>query len=72
MASGEPLAVGFSDLRGFSSYTAKRGDEAALEVARALTRLVEEQVAEHGGRLLKTYGDGVMTSFEDAESAMAC
>jgi len=72
VASGEPLAVGFSDLRGFSSFTAQRGDEAALEVARVLQRLVEEQVAQNGGRLLKTYGDGVMTSFGDAESAIAC
>lgn len=68
----EPLAVGFSDLRGFSRYTAKRGDEAALRVAQAFTHLVEEQVARNGGRLLKTYGDGVMTSFDDPGRAVAC
>ncbi len=72
MPGDRPLAIGFSDLRGFSKYTAERGDEAALQVARTFTGLVEEQVSRHHGRLLKTYGDGVMTSFEDAESAVAC
>lgn len=72
MADRQPLAIAFSDLRGFTTYTAERGDEEALRIARAFTDLVEEQLARQQGRLLKTYGDGVMTSFDDAESAVLC
>jgi class 3 adenylate cyclase len=66
------LAIGFSDLRGFTSYTAERGDREALRIARDFAGLVEAQIVEHGGKLLKTYGDGVMTTFEDAGAAAQC
>ena len=70
MASEHPLAIQFSDLRGFTSFTAQRGDQEAFRVAQDFVGLVEEQVGEHGGRMLKTYGDGVMTSFADAAGAL--
>jgi len=66
----EPLAVLFGDLRGFTSLTAQKGDEAAYRIARAFTELVGEQVERVGGRVMKSYGDGVMTSFEDPEAAV--
>jgi class 3 adenylate cyclase len=72
VTDNQPLAIGFSDLREFSSYTAERGDEEALRIARDFTSLVEESLKEHGGRMLKTYGDGVMTSFDAAERAVLC
>jgi len=65
-----PLAIGFSDLRGFTSYTAKRGDRQAYGVARSFIELAERHVTEQGGAVLKTYGDGVMTSFEAPEGAV--
>ncbi len=70
--SERPIAVQFSDLRGFSSFTAAHGDEKAFKIAREFVDLVGTKVNEHGGELLKTYGDGVMTSFEDAEQAVRC
>ena len=70
MSSKQPLAIQFSDLRGFTSFTAQRGDQEAYRVAQDFVGLVEEQVHQYGGRLLKTYGDGVMTSFEDARQAL--
>ena len=66
------IAVQFSDLRGFSSFTAEHGDEKAFRIARDFVDLVGTKVNEHGGTLLKTYGDGVMTSFDDAEQAVQC
>lgn len=72
MTQEQPLAVGFSDLRGFTSYTAERGDHEAFQLVQTFTELVARQVDQHGGRLLKTYGDGVMMSFEDVEEALAC
>ena len=70
MSNEQPLAIQFSDLRGFTSFTAQRGDQEAYRVVRDFVGLVEEQVDQFGGRLLKTYGDGVMTSFEDAGQAL--
>jgi class 3 adenylate cyclase len=70
--SEEPLAIQFSDLRGFTALTAERGDEEAFRLARAFVDLVESRVSGRGGRVLKTYGDGVMTSFEDAAEAVEC
>ena len=72
MSSDQPIAVQFSDLRGFSSYTAQHGDEKAFQIARQFIDLVGAKVEQHDGRVLKTYGDGVMTSFEDPELAVRC
>ncbi len=72
MLSERPIAVQFSDLRGFSSFTAQHGDRTAFEIAQRFMDLVGSKVEEHQGRLLKTYGDGVMTSFDDPETAVRC
>ena len=72
MSSNEPVAIQFSDLRGFSSFTAQHGDEKAFQIARQFMDLVGAKVEQHGGRLLKTYGDGVMTSFDDPCQAIRC
>jgi len=72
MSQERDLAVGFSDLRGFTSYTAERGDQQAFRVAQTFAGLVAEQVDRHGGRVLKTYGDGIMTSFDEVGSALHC
>ncbi len=70
VANEQPLAIGFGDLRGFTSYTAERGDREALRVAERFASVVRAELEEHGGRLLKTYGDGVMMSFDDSSSAV--
>ena len=68
----QPLAIGFSDLRGFSRFTAERGDRDAFRLASRFVDLVERQASEAGGSLLKTYGDGVMTSHTSADGALRC
>jgi len=72
MSSDQPIAIQFSDLRGFSSFTAQHGDEKAFQIVRQFVDLVGSSVEQHGGRLLKTYGDGVMTSFNDPSQAVRC
>ena len=72
MPSDEPLAIQFSDLREFTALTEERGDEEAFRLVRAFIDLVESRVSGRGGRVLKTYGDGVMTSFEGAAEAVEC
>lgn len=72
MSSEQPIAIQFSDLRGFSSFTAQHGDEKAFQIVRQFVELVGASVVQHSGRLLKTYGDGVMTSFDDPSQAIRC
>ncbi|MEW5825649.1 MAG: adenylate/guanylate cyclase domain-containing protein [Candidatus Bipolaricaulota bacterium] len=63
-------AVAFGDLRGFTSYTAARGDRAALRVAEAFADFVRAELPPYDGRLVKTFGDGVMVAFPSAEGAV--
>ncbi len=70
MADEQTLAIGFGDLRGFTTYTAERGDQEALRVAERFASVVRDELQRHGGRLLKTYGDGVMMSFDDPAGAV--
>ncbi len=66
----ETLAILFSDIRGFTSYTAEKGDEEAYGLARTFLELVEQQVSRHNGYVIKTYGDGAMTSFPEITQAL--
>jgi adenylate cyclase len=57
------LAILFTDLAGFSAWALKAGDAAALELLRDVGTSVETTIAEHGGRIVKRLGDGVMATF---------
>lgn len=70
MAEHGPLAILFSDIRDFTEFTAERGDTAAYQVARTFLGLVESHVTQQNGTVVKTYGDGVMTAFDDCGSAL--
>lgn len=62
--AGEEIAVMFSDIRGFSTYTAEKGDRAAYRLSQLHTTLLKDRIEEHGGILVKTLGDGVMGAFD--------
>jgi adenylate cyclase len=66
----QPLALLFTDLAGFSSWSLKAGDAAALELLRAVGTAVETAIHGHGGRIVKRLGDGVMATFVDVGSAV--
>ncbi|MGC9530422.1 MAG: adenylate/guanylate cyclase domain-containing protein [Candidatus Bipolaricaulaceae bacterium] len=68
----QPQAILFSDLRDFTSFTAQRGDAEAFRLARRFVDLTAEAVDRHHGRVVKTYGDGVMTAFSAASHAVLC
>jgi adenylate cyclase len=57
------MAILFTDLVGFSSWALKAGDAATLELLRDVGAAVEGAVADHGGRIVKRLGDGVMATF---------
>lgn len=63
MVSEAQRTVLFSDIRDFTSLTAQKGDREAFRLVKTFTNIVEEQVSDQGGELVKTYGDGVLTTF---------
>jgi adenylate cyclase len=66
----QPSSIGFIDLVGFTALTQElEADEFAAMVTDFETRAYET-VAEHGGRVIKTLGDEVMFSTEDAATAV--
>ena len=60
-----PPAICFLDLTGYTRVTEERGDEAAADLAARLARIVQRTSAQHGGRVVKWLGDGVMFHFRD-------
>ncbi|MBS3786672.1 adenylate/guanylate cyclase domain-containing protein [Candidatus Bipolaricaulota bacterium] len=70
MPEQDQQAVLFSDIRDFTSFTARRGDQEAYRIVQTFVNLVEEQVRSQRGKVVKTYGDGVMNTFPNVESGL--
>jgi adenylate cyclase len=66
-----PPAIGFLDLSGFTSLTGAKGDEEAAKLAVRLSDVVQESTASHGGRAVKSLGDGVMLHFREPGEAVS-
>ena len=62
-------AVAFTDICGFTEFTAVRGDEDALQLLATQDRLVRARLG-LGARLVKEVGDGLLLWFPDASSAL--
>ncbi len=67
----QEVTILFTDLVGFSSWTLEAGDEAALELLRAVGDAVETAVYDEAGRIVKRLGDGLMAVFVEADDAVA-
>ncbi|WFB11744.1 adenylate/guanylate cyclase domain-containing protein [Streptomyces sp. LX-29] len=63
------LAVGFADLVGFTRLTRRLEEEELGELVEAFETTAADLVAAHGGRLIKTLGDEVLYSADDAGTA---
>lgn len=70
METQASVSVLFSDIRDFTEFTAKRGDRQALHLLRIHTDLAEEAMKPWQGKLVKTYGDGVMLRFAHPHQAL--
>lgn len=67
------LAVAFTDMEGFTAFTAKEGDDAASQLLAEHYRQVGPVVRSRGGHVAKRLGDGLMLTFPSAEAAvLAC
>lgn len=70
-AAGEQeVAVLFTDLAGFSDWTLRVGDAAAVAALRRIGTVVEPVVARRG-RIVKRLGDGLMAVYPDVGDAVA-
>lgn len=62
------VAILFCDLKDFTAYADREGDEAAIEVIETLARIVTEEC--RNGRVVKGLGDGYMLAFADVGDAV--
>jgi adenylate cyclase len=69
-AEPQPVCVVFTDLEGFTAFTAANGDGAAQELVAEHHRTVGPIVRSRGGRVVKRLGDGLMLSFPSPEAAV--
>src|SRR2546428_7703131 len=69
---GETITIFFSDIRGFTDYTQREGDDAAREMLRRYNAVVREKIEEVGGTVVKELGDGFMAAFRGARPAILC
>lgn len=71
-AADGTVTVMFSDIAGYSAITERLGDLAAHELLRTHNAIVRELVVSHGGREVKSQGDGFMVAFTSAARALRC
>ena len=57
-------AIAFTDIVGFTEFTALRGDEAALELLATQDQVIQDTI-DGRGRVVKSLGDGLMLWFDD-------
>src|SRR5689334_20893385 len=53
----------FADVRGYTTFTRRRGDQAAATLVTKFERIVRELVGESGGTVLEVRGDEVLCVF---------
>ena len=64
-----PGAIVFSDIVGFTEFTANFGDDRALELVDRQEALVTEALPP-GARIVKQLGDGLLLFFDDVHAAL--
>jgi adenylate cyclase len=62
-------AVLFTDLVGFTEFTALQGDEASIELLSRQDDIVQAALPD-GARIVKELGDGLLLWFPDADTAL--
>jgi adenylate cyclase len=70
MATATEITVVFTDLEGFTTFTATEGDDAAAHLVTDHNRRFGPIVRSRGGRIVKRLGDGLMLTFPAPEAAV--
>lgn len=63
------VAIMFTDLVGFSSWSLQAGDDLTIALLREVSDAIEPPILERRGEVVKRLGDGLMAAFWDASSA---
>ncbi|MFO1377619.1 MAG: adenylate/guanylate cyclase domain-containing protein [Steroidobacteraceae bacterium] len=71
MGSDAELAILFADVVGSSRLFEALGDERASELVADCVDLMRRATEDHRGRVVKTMGDEVMSTFEQCDDALA-
>src|SRR5277367_6804481 len=66
----QTLVVMFSDIKGSTAYFEKHGDAAGLFMVHQCNDTIRRLVEKHGGRVVKTIGDGTMASFPEPKNSV--
>ena len=69
-AATTEVTVVFTDLEGFTRFTSRAGDDAAIALLAEHHRAVGPIVRSRGGRVVKRLGDGLMLSFPSPEAGV--
>lgn len=67
---GRRLTLMFTDIEGFTSYAARRGDGAAVRLLRRHDEAVLPPIKRNRGKVLKRLGDGLMVAFPTPRQAV--
>jgi len=67
---GRVLTFLIADVRGYTSFTQERGDEAAARLAAGFAEIAREGVEAHGGDVIELRGDEALAVFESAGEAL--
>jgi class 3 adenylate cyclase len=70
--SDELLTILITDVEGSTTLYSAKGDAEAQAVLAAIDELARQQVEAHGGRTVKSLGDGLMAVFSSPRKAVAC
>jgi class 3 adenylate cyclase len=66
------VTIVFSDIENSTLRAEMLGDQAWFELLTAHNRIVRHQVQRHGGKEVKSQGDGFMLTFPSARAAVQC
>jgi DNA-binding NarL/FixJ family response regulator/class 3 adenylate cyclase len=72
VVEGAFVTILFTDLVGSASLFSRLGDEAADAMRREHFATLRRAVADHGGREVKSTGDGLMIAFSSSVAAVRC
>ncbi len=72
LAADGTVTIVFTDIVDSTVLNNRLGDHAWLDVLRRHNRVIDDATTAHGGRVVKTQGDGSMLAFSSARRAVAC
>jgi class 3 adenylate cyclase len=67
-----PVTVLFTDFEGSTDLHTRVGDEEARKLLDGYEHVIRGEVESHGGRAIKSLGDGLLVEFSSARRAVSC